>query len=262
MTLEAARELGTKVQFVGLDQDETALEIAQAALCDPAERGGHSIQLLHGNFANLPELVSPDTIGNIDAMLLDIGVSSMQLDRPERGFSFRNDGPLDMRMDANAPVTARHFVNEASADLLSKVLRHYGEEPRWRQIVTSILEARKSREIRTTRELVQAIGPALDWKSAGPHKVHPATRTFQGIRIAVNNELHVLSTGLDAAHDILRPGGLLAVITFHSVEDRIVKRALSKADQWDTHKLVKPGKSEIAENPRARSAKLRFATKV
>jgi 16S rRNA (cytosine1402-N4)-methyltransferase len=196
----------------------------------------------------------------VDALLLDLGVSSMQLDTAARGFSFRADGPLDMRMDPSQGRSARELVNETRADLLEMVFRQYGQERNSRRLVELVVAARRERAIETTLDLVRAMAPALDWKRAAGGGAHPATKVFQALRMAVNAEQSSLEMVLRDAPALLRPGGLLAVISFHSIEDGIVKRAL-KGAAWEraTPRPIEPERAELEANVRSRSAKLRFA---
>jgi 16S rRNA (cytosine1402-N4)-methyltransferase len=212
-------------------------------------------------------------------LLLDLGVSSPQLDRPERGFSFQAEGPLDMRMDVRQALTAADLVNNLDEPELTRIFREYGEEPQARRLARGIVQARVRQRLETTGELARLI-ESLTPRSG---KRHPATRVFQALRIAVNNELEALSSAVAAACTILKPGGRLAIITFHSLEDRLVKhfgreqtrdytfpgevdvpelRQLRRAPMKWVHRKVKPDEFEIAENPRARSAQLRVLEKM
>jgi 16S rRNA (cytosine1402-N4)-methyltransferase len=210
----------------------------------------------------------------VDGVLLDLGVSSEQLDTPERGFSFMRDGPLDMRMDAEAGTTAADLVNNLSEEELKRVIVMYGEEPRAGRVARAIVAARRGRHVGSTLELAGLVEKALGPKRG---RIHPATRTFQALRIAVNGEMDALRQGLDGALQVLREGGRLAVIAFHSIEDRIVKQFMAAhAGRWVarqeggaawvgltpvvrvlTRRPAVPSDAECAENPRARSAKLR-----
>ena len=219
--------------------------------------------------------------GDCDGVLLDLGVSSPQLDSPERGFSFQHDGPLDMRMDTRQLLTAADLVNGASADELAKIFREYGGERESRRLAKAISRDRVRRKFETTRQLAELIEKIMP--RAGK-KTHPATKIFQALRIAVNDEIGSLKLGLEAAVTVLKPGGRLAVITFHSLEDRFVKhfgRARARdytftggVDvpelreprapelRWVTRRVIKPGAAEVDENPRSRSAQLRVMEKV
>jgi 16S rRNA (cytosine1402-N4)-methyltransferase len=240
--------------LVGIDQDQAALAAAAERLAPYESR----VRLLHGNFADLDAL-----LGDLraDGILFDVGVSSAQLDDPRRGFAYRSDAPLDMRMDRERPTTAYHLVNGLDRGELTDILRRYGEE-RWAaRIADFIVRARRREPIATTGQLVDIVRAAVPARARrGPD--HPARRTFQALRIAVNGELDALTAGLRAAVGHLRSGGRLVVIAFHSLEDRIVKqtlRALAAEGGCTllTRKPVRPGPDEVAANPRSRSARLR-----
>jgi 16S rRNA (cytosine1402-N4)-methyltransferase len=243
-------------RLVGLDADPRALELAANRLAPFAGR----FVLLNRNFAELADLdVEP-----VDAVIFDLGLSSMQLESSGRGFSFRQDEPLDMRFDATADTpTAADLLNSLPEGELERVLREYGEEPRARRVARTIVQRRVARPFRRTGDLVAAVIVAL-----GPARgrIHPATRTFQAVRIAVNDELRALEAGLEAAVRLLAPGGRIAVISFQSLEDRIVKwrfRQWAEADDLKltilTRKPLVPDDAELRRNPRSRSAKLRLA---
>jgi 16S rRNA (cytosine1402-N4)-methyltransferase len=255
-------------RVTGVDRDPLALEMAAAW----AGEYGDRLRLVAGNFSELDVHAG----AALDGVVLDLGVSSMQLDRAERGFSFQKDGPLDMRM-SQAGESAADLVNGAAEGLLADILYHYGEERASRRIAKAIVEARAVEPITTTLRLAEIVAKCLPRPKPG--QSHPATRSFQAIRIAVNTEFDSLAEGLQAAERALKPGGRLAVVTFHSLEDRIVKRffqiasgaeananryAPARADQvarfeMITKKAVAPDEAELAANPRARSAKLRVA---
>lgn len=261
-------------KLISVDRDPDAI----AALTQRFKRNENSI-IIKGNFADIKELLMLRGIGAVDGVLLDIGVSSHQLDTASRGFSFHEDAPLDMRMSQSG-TTAEELVNTLSLDELRRIISKYGEEKFASSIAKGIVSAREQSPIRTTLELAEII------KSNVPQKVrrdgHPARKTFQALRIAVNDELGALKKGLDGAFEILASGGRLAVITFHSLEDRIVKQKMASWCQGCTcpkdfpvcvcgnkpkAKLVnkKPvcaNETELAENPRARSAKLRICEKI
>jgi 16S rRNA (cytosine1402-N4)-methyltransferase len=225
--------------------------------------------LVHGNFRDLGQLAREHNFAPIDGLLLDLGVSSHQLDTPERGFSFANDAPLDMRLDPTRGATAAELVNETPESELADLIYRYGEERGSRRVARFIAEARRKRPIATTGELAELVARAL----GGRHgKIHPATRTFQALRIAVNRELENLELALPQAVELLAPGGRIAVISFHSLEDRIVKlffRAESGYGGVDaarlqiiTKKPIEASEQEARTNPRSRSAKLRIAERV
>ena len=269
---EIAKRLTTG-RLICIDQDSAAIEAAQEQLAPWMDR----VRLVHSNFAELGSVLAEEP--DVDGMLFDLGVSSPQLDDPERGFSYMQDAPLDMRMDQTSPLTAREAVNSWSLEELRRVLFEFGEERYAPTIARAIVRQREQRPIETTLELVDVIKSAMP-PAALREKQHPAKRSFQAIRIAVNGELDVLPPMLRAAVDRLRPGGRLAVITFHSLEDRIVKRTLRELAQGCTcppdfpvcvcgkkplvrlDKPVTPMAAEVEENPRARSARLRTAEKL
>lgn len=261
------------LRVIGIDRDPTAIA-GGAAL---AQTAGARLALVRGRFGGLDAIVRAQGADAADAVVLDIGVSSMQIDQPERGFSFRNDGPLDMRMDRDGP-SAADLVNEAEETALAGIIFHYGEERRSRAVARAIIEARRRARIETTGALAEVVSSVV-WADPASG-IHPATRTFQGLRIAVNDELGELVQALHAAERILAPGGRLAVVTFHSLEDRIVKQFFSarsgRAAQASRHlpgvetplprsfRLVTKGPvaptdAETQANPRSRSAKLRAA---
>ncbi|HSX11262.1 MAG TPA: 16S rRNA (cytosine(1402)-N(4))-methyltransferase RsmH [Chlamydiales bacterium] len=239
-------------RYIGCDRDPRAHELAGRSL----EPWREKVEFVRGSYAEKVAEVK----GCIDGFLIDIGVSSMQLDERERGFSFMGDAPLDMRMDPEGDLTAEQIVNRYSEKELARILFEYGEERRSRQVAKAIVEARRKRRIRTTGELVEIIKPA-----ATRGKLHFATLTFQALRIAVNDELGQLQKGLNGAIDKLCPGGRLAAISFHSLEDRIVKNTLRDAKdrlQVLTKKPIGPSAEEMRANPRARSSKLRAGEKL
>ncbi len=256
-------------QVIGVDRDPLAHEMAQGW----GAVYGNRLRLVLGNFAQMDDYAT-----NLDGVVLDLGVSSMQLDKAERGFSFMKDGPLDMRMSQDGP-TAADLVNSAEESDLADILYLYGEERMSRRIARAIVKAREAAPIETTLQLAGIVERCLP--RAKPGQIHPATRSFQAIRIAVNDEYGALIEGLEAAERALAPGGQLAVVTFHSIEDRMVKRFLqshsggggsgsrytpeivSQAPQFTlkSRKAIGPDPQELAENPRARSAKLRLAVR-
>ena len=263
--------------LIGIDRDETAIQRAGERLKPFGER----VTLVHGNFRNTAAILDNLGISGVDGMLFDLGVSSPQLDEAGRGFSYMHDAPLDMRMDANDELNAWFIVNCWPEEKLKRILYDYGEERYAPRIAAAILRARAEKPIATTLELVEVIRSAMP-AQALREKQHPAKRTFQAIRIAVNDELEAVRTLIETAPDKLNPGGRLAVISFHSLEDRIVK--LGIRDREDgctcprefpvctcgfvqtlrsvTRKPILPTPEELAANPRARSAKLRVAERV
>ena len=272
---EIARRLTTG-RLVCIDRDMAAIEAAKERLALWMDR----VTLVHGNFADLGELLDRAGVDRADGMLFDLGVSSPQLDDAARGFSYMQDAPLDMRMDTSAVLTAGTVVNTWSYEELRRILFEYGEERYAPAIAKAICRVREDRPIATTLELVEVIKEAMP-AAALREKQHPAKRSFQAIRIAVNGELDALPPMLEAAVDKLSPGGRLAVITFHSLEDRIVKRAMQDMARGCTcppefpvcvcgkkpklkllnRKPIVSGEAELADNPRARSTKLRLAEK-
>lgn len=248
------------VRFYGIDQDEEALAIAQEALLDFAPK----VHLLQGNFSQAGSLV-PEK--QVEGIFVDLGVSSMQLDRPERGFSLYKDGPLDMRMDQNNPLTAEKVVNTSNEKELGAIFRDLGEEPRWRKAAQALIEARKKKRIKTTLDLTEALKGVLSWQGRRGKRIHPLTLIFQGLRIYVNDELGVLERALPIWLSLLAPGGRLGILSFHSLEDRIVKHTFrSFAAEGKalilTKKPLVADEEEVKSNPRSRSAKLRFLEKI
>jgi 16S rRNA (cytosine1402-N4)-methyltransferase len=261
-SFEIAKRLGPQGHLIGFDKDTHALERARQKL---SEVGGDApkITLLHASYASVAEQVSP---ASADGLLADLGISSLQLGDPQRGFSFQAEGPLDMRMDPQGDRTADQVVNHMREEDLANVIYEFGEERRSRRIARAIVRARP---IRTTAHLAQVISAALrSMNKPGAHqKIHPATKTFQGIRIFVNRELEDLQALVDSAPRVLKPGGRLVVISFHSLEDRIVKdafRAGASSGIWNvlTRKPVVASEEEADRNPRSRSAKLRTAERI
>ena len=270
-------------RVIGIDLDSEALTIAKERLHSFVDR----CCLINGNFAEMHILLKDRSIYAVDGVLLDLGVSSLQLDTPHRGFSFNHAGPLDMRMgtgdrlDVNQEVspTAMQVVNDSSIDTLVGIFKRYGEERFARRIAARIVEARQRMPITTTTHLAEIVKSAVPQKTS---KIHPATRVFQALRIHVNRELENLEVGLDVAISLLKPGGCLCVITFHSLEDRIVKQRFRTCAsacicppktpicicghkpslQILTKRPVVPDASAVRHNPRARSAKLRVARKL
>lgn len=257
-------------QLFGFDQDQRALELAAQAL----SRFGQRVHLIHANFDRLAEIAQGQQIPPVDGLLLDLGVSSMHLDQPERGFSFQVDGPLDMRMDSTGDQTAADLVNNLPEEELADLIYRYGEERHSRRIARAIV---KARPIYRTEELAQLIAKAAGYSRQEQIRIHPATRTFQALRIATNDELGALERVLPQTIAQLKPGGRLAIISFHSLEDRIVKQFFRQESQdcicppeqpvctcrhkatidIITKRPIVPNLSEIDANPRARSAKLR-----
>jgi 16S rRNA (cytosine1402-N4)-methyltransferase len=259
---------GTRV--IGIDRDRTAI----AGGFDLVDGSAGRLTLVEDRFSNLAEVCAAEGFAAVDGVVMDVGVSSMQLDQAARGFSFRLDGPLDMRMEGNGPSAADVVARASEADL-ANIIYIFGEERHSRAVARAIVAARKEAPIATTRALADIVARVVRSK---PGEIHPATRTFQGLRIFVNEELDELHLALAAAERVLKPGGRLAVVSFHSLEDRIVKdffnargktgggsRHLPEVNQTApsfkvlTRRPVAPGEAEVAANPRARSAKLRGA---
>jgi 16S rRNA (cytosine1402-N4)-methyltransferase len=265
--------------LIGIDQDASAIEVSGERL--RKVQGNARLILIRGNFRDMAELVGQQGIHNVDGILLDIGVSSHQLDEAERGFSYQKDAPLDMRMDRNHSLDAATIVNTYDENEIRDIIREYGEENWAARIASFIVRARSEIRIETTGQLADIIKAAIPAQARreGPH---PAKRTFQALRIAVNDELNALRDAIDSAVSMLKPGGRLSIITFHSLEDRIVKTEFQKREKPCicpptfpvcvcgkkpvlkvlTKKPVVPSSREVGQNPRARSAKLRTAMKL
>jgi 16S rRNA (cytosine1402-N4)-methyltransferase len=258
-SFEIAKRLGAPGHLIGLDKDPAALGIAGAKLQGDAD--WPLITLLHRSFAELANDQRPTTV---DGILADIGVSSLQLNDAARGFSFQAEGPLDMRMNPQAERTAEQVVNQVDEVTLANLIYEFGEERRSRRIARAIV---RSRPIRSTAQLADVISAAARPMNQAERRIHPATKTFQALRIFVNDELKDLEALLNAAPQLLKPGGRLVIISFHSLEDRIVKDALREGVKQGyyellTKKPVTAGEEEIDRNPRSRSAKLRAAERV
>jgi 16S rRNA (cytosine1402-N4)-methyltransferase len=245
--------------LVGLDWDAEAIELAGTRL----KRFGSKVLLVKANFTQIPEVLSSEHIDRVDGIVLDLGISSHQLDASGRGFSFLREEPLDMRMDRFGSVMASDMVNRLPVERLEEVIRVYGEE-RWaRRIARTIGEKRRIKPILSSADLARIVARAIP-RRHHPRKIHPATRTFQALRISVNRELDNLKDALDFLPLCLKPGGRLCIISFHSLEDRIVKDAFRGTTRLRalTKKPLVPGEDEISGNPRARSAKLRIAERL
>lgn len=258
-------------RVISIDQDPDAIAVLNERLGDK-----ENVTIVHDNYSNIKDIISNLNIEKIDGLLLDLGVSSFQLDTAERGFSFHKDAPLDMRMSKSG-LSAYDVVNNYDERQLADIIYRYGEEKFSRRIAANIVKARAEKPIETTFELVDIIKSSMPQKAM--RDAHPARRTFQAIRIEVNAELDVLKSTLEDAFDILAPGGRIAIITFHSLEDRIVKEQFAKWCQGctcpkefpvcvcgkkpkgKTFKSISPSKEELEENPRARSSRLRIFEK-
>ena len=272
-----ASHLGEGGKLLALDQDITAVAVATERL----SRFGERAEVVHSNFCDLARVCEERGIEHIDGLLLDLGVSSYQLDTAERGFSYRADAPLDMRMDATKPLSAKTVVNEYSEEALRRILFEYGEERFSSRIASNIIRARQTAPIETTGELVEIIKRSVPTRHGdGGH--HPAMRTFQALRIEVNAELDVIAPAIKSAVSLLNKGGRIAIITFHSLEDRIVKQTFASLTggctcpknfpvcvcgnkpkvRILTKKPILPSTEELAVNSRSHSAKLRIAEKL
>lgn len=272
---EILKRLSKKGRLIGIDQDKNALQAAKKKL-----EGFDNVTFVHDNFFNIDNILRELEISKVDGILADLGVSSHQLDEAERGFSYMKDAPLDMRMNREDDFSAYDVVNNYSEDDLNRIIRDYGEENFARRIAKFILERRSVKPIETTYELVDLIKAAIPAKlrQDGPH---PAKRTFQAIRIEVNKELEILNKTIEDGVKNLNPGGRIAIITFHSLEDRIIKTKFKQLEKPCTcpsefpicicgkesqlkvisKKPIEPSKEEVTENPRSRSAKLRVGEK-
>lgn len=249
--LEEHEEIET---FIGCDRDKDALDLAAQNL----KPWMGKVSLMHANFKEIDEILDEMNIKFCDGIFFDLGVSSMMLDQPERGFSFRFDAELDMRMDRRSALSAKDIVNSYSEKELEEIFRLYGEERKSKKAAKQIIEKRRRRKINTTFDLVEALEPVLGKR----RKIHPATRIFQALRICVNDELGALKMGLEKGINRLNEGGKIGIISFHSLEDRIVKHTLRDNETIEilTKKPIRPAFDE--KNRRARSAKMRFAKKI
>ena len=274
--LEILKASGTTGTLVGIDQDGDAIEAAGKRLAPFGERA----RIVRGNYADMPAILHDLGIETVDGIVLDLGVSSYQLDEADRGFSYMADAPLDMRMDQRGAVTAADIVNGYSEQELTRVLRDYGEEKFARRIAANIIERRQAEPVSTTGELVEIIRASIPMKAQ--QGGHPAKKTFQALRIELNGELTVLKDSIDAMADLLNDGGRLAIITFHSLEDRIVKEAFRRLEnpctcppdfpvcvcgkkpkgKIITRKPIAPTTEEQSLNSRSKSAKLRVFERV
>ena len=274
---EIAKRLGEGGRLIAIDRDLASIERASARLAPWADR----VTIVHGNFRDVAAILDEQGIEAVDGMLFDLGVSSPQLDDGQRGFSYMQDAPLDMRMDPSDNVDAWFIVNRWPEEKIARILHDYGDERYAKRIAAAIVARRQEKEIETTLELVDVIKSAMP-APALREKQHPAKRSFQAIRIAVNDELSAVSQMMETAPDRLKPGGRLCVISFHSLEDRIIKNAIHERENGCTcpreapvctcgfvqtlrsvtRKPVTPTDEELVLNPRSRSAKLRVAERV
>ncbi len=269
---EILRQSGPNSRLIGFDRDPNAIAYAKEALAPFGDRAS----IVHSSYIELSEQLARLGVSKVNGILLDLGLSSLQMDTPERGFTFREAGPLDMRFDPTAAVTAADLVNTWDETELADVIYRYGEERASRRIAKSIV---RNRPIETTKALAEVVAAAIPPASRRKMKIHPATRTFQALRIAVNSELKAVEDIIPQAIEALAPGGRLAIISFHSLEDRLVKHAFREASRdcvcppqqltcicgntakikRITRKPITATEQEIAQNPRSRSAKLRIA---
>ena len=248
-------------QLIAMDCDAEAIEQARRRLTEFTPH----VQFVHENFRNVRDVLIRLGLPGVHGVIADLGISSLHVDTPERGFSFMREGPLDMRMDQRQPLTAASLIHRVPERELVELLQRYGEERFARRIARRVVEARKKRPIRTTAQLAAIVLEAVPRKATG--RIHPATRTFQALRIAVNEELGALQALLESLPDVLLLGGRAAIITFHSLEDRMVKQAFVQGARDGrflrlTKKPVTPADEELAQNPRARSGKLRAIERV
>ena len=257
---KAILETGKNIELIGIDQDISAIAIAEEKLSPWKDK----VKIISGNFKDAEKLLAEIGVTKVSKILFDLGVSSMQLDNPERGFSFRHDAPLSMKMSDKMLFSARDIVNDWKEEDIANVIFAYGEERKARTIAKAIVRARNLRPIETTFELVAIVEKAVGKKPWS--KINPATKTFQALRIAVNDELGALKSGLVAAEKIIAPKGKIAVISFHSLEDRIVKNFMKDLpkDSWKilTKKPIEASDEEKTINHRSRSAKLRLIEKI
>ncbi len=273
---QIASRLGEGGRLIGIDQDKDAIAAASKRL----EPFGDRVTIVRANYEHIPQILQQLGISSVDGILLDIGVSSYQLDNPERGFSYNSDEPLDMRMDQESPVTAADIVNEKSQEELTRILRDYGEERYATNIARRIVQERENKPFTTTGDLVRVIRASVPMKMQEKYG-NPCKRSFQAIRIACNRELDVLQDSIDQLIDRLAPGGRLCIITFHSLEDRIVKNAFRRNEnpctcppefpvcvcgrqskgKVITRKPIVPSERELERNKRAASSKLRIFEK-
>ncbi|MBO7298333.1 MAG: 16S rRNA (cytosine(1402)-N(4))-methyltransferase RsmH [Kiritimatiellae bacterium] len=275
---ELLKRAGNGAKLLGLDRDPAAIERCTAAL----NEFGKNVTIVHTPFSLMGEVAPKEGFDQVDGIMLDLGVSSFQLDERERGFSFMGDAPLDMRMDNSSGITAAEYLDSFGDDWksLASVLFDYGEETQAAKIARAIINAQHSSPIKTTLQLADIVEKAVGGRKGAPR--HPATKTFQAIRIAINSELQEVKKGIEAAISLLKPGGRLAVISFHSIEDRVVKKTLAEHEgRWESlqqggakwigtlpavkrvnkHPIV-ASQEELVNNPRARSAKLRVVERI
>ena len=255
-TRRLAESVGPQGLTIAVDRDPLAVEKAQHDLSDV----GSSVHFIHGNYCDLPELLQQRSVEQVDGILLDLGLSSDQLADADRGFSFDSDGPLDLRFDPSMGQPASKMLNRLSPKKLADILWRYGEERFSRRIARHVVEARRNNPIQTARQLADIVARSIPHRR-GRSRIHPATRTFQALRIAINDELNLLERALRRFPSCLCEGGRVAIISFHSLEDRCVKQAFRDSSEYQplTKKPIRPSETEISQNPRSRSARLRVA---
>lgn len=261
-SLAILKKTDGRIKLIGIDWDEEAINISRERLGEYKD----NVTLVRASFADIAEVLRGQSIQKINGFIYDLGLSSHQVDEPSRGFSFREDAPLDMRMDKRKKVTAAYIVNNLSQGEVERILWDWGEE-RWaKRMAEFIVEERKKHPISTTKQLVQVLKRAVPAKFRRGKRIHFATRAFQALRIAVNQEVKNLQDSLCQAIDLLCPGGRILTISYHSLEDRIVKRKFKKVEGKElrilTPRVVKPSSQEVKGNPRARSARLRAAERL
>jgi len=249
--------IGQKGRLIGIDKDRRSLEMAK----DNLKEYSHQCEFVHGHFCHLDQILKEKHIDRVNGVLLDLGISSFQLNNQARGFSFQHEGPLDMRINQDAALTAFDLINSLSEFEIAKILRDFGEERFYQRIARNIVKSRALSPIRTTKDLCEIILRSMP-AGARRQKIHPATRSFQAFRIAVNHELEEIDVGLDKCMDLLKPSGRIVVLAFHSLEDRIVKQKFRLFANMGiaeilTKKPLRPTQKEIEQNSRARSARLR-----
>ncbi|MDO8580155.1 MAG: 16S rRNA (cytosine(1402)-N(4))-methyltransferase RsmH [Candidatus Omnitrophota bacterium] len=255
-------KIGPQGRLIAMDRDAQSLTIAQERLKDYQSQS----TLIHGDFRYIPKFLYELNIKEVDGILLDLGISSFQLDNPLRGFSLRQEGPLDMRLDQGSYISAFDLINSLSEHELSRIIKEFGEERWHHRIAHALVKERTRQPLQSTSELCNVVMKAMPYER-GHQRIHPATRTFQALRIAVNRELESLEEGLTQCRLLLKKGGRMAVISFHSLEDKIVKQQFRQwAAQGDWKLVVKkplrPGGAEVVQNPRARSARLRIIERI
>ena len=266
-SLEILKAISPGGRLIGIDRDEDALVIARERLAEFNPSTRLRIDIARGDFRDINKILSGLKVKKIDGILFDLGVSSYQLDSKERGFSFRYDAPLDMRMDKTSYILAYDLVNNLTEKEISDILWSFGQE-RWHNRIAKYLVRERARHpISTTNQLKEIVLRAIPYKFSGYQRIHPATRTFQALRIAVNRELEALSEALEHIPEFLKKGAVVCVISFHSLEDRLVKHNFRENAQRGIYRLITkkplvPADEEIKENPRSRSAKMRAAVRI